>query len=399
MVYSPVLITGYGSVSALGACEAQVRASYSSAASAVVLQEIAGRETYIAPLHSTGEEELGALLAHKPHYRDLDRCTLLAIVAARKAFRLSSWQHEGAHCGVTFGSSRGATSSFEHFHRSYLEHPRGQVSPRSSPTTTLGNISSWVAQDLELAGAAFSHSSTCSSAAHSIANAVAWIRAGMADCFLAGGSEAALTGFTVAQMQTLGIYSDSIEQGYACRPCARNPRNTFVLGEGAACFALEQEDRARAGGRFEKALARVDAIGLAMEELTSPTSISNEADCLAHAMRSALAAADTHDIDALILHAPGTLRGDEAELLAVRSVFGENPPLLLSNKCFLGHTLGASGALSLEYALLLLKGLPPSLPDYARRFDSKIPRRISKVMVNSAGFGGNAASLIVSAMN
>ena len=80
------------------------------------------------------------------------------------------------------------------------------MTPLVSPTTTLGNISSWVAYDLGVKGATLSHSITCSTACTGL-NACAWLKGGMAKRFLVGGSEAPLTDFTVAQMRSLGIYS------------------------------------------------------------------------------------------------------------------------------------------------------------------------------------------------
>ncbi|MBN8548026.1 MAG: hypothetical protein J0M12_01790 [Deltaproteobacteria bacterium] len=390
-----IVIAGYGSLSALGADAATVRAAYENGKVGVRLTAIGESPVYAAALDSIGESQVTKLLEERHEYRSLDRSALLAVLCARSALASSGWSVDGGHCGVSFGSSRGATGLFEYYHRRFLEAPSSALSPRASPTTTLGNISSWVAQDLGLSGACLSHSSTCSSAVHSLANAVAWIRAGMADRFLAGGSEAALTPFTIAQMQALGIYSRDELEGCACRPAAQSAKNTFVLGEGAACFALEKESTYRARTAVAGPLLTLESIGVAMEPLTSPTSISSEADCIEKTMREALKSAEVEQVDALILHAPGTIQGDEAELRAVRKVFSKSIPDLYSNKWVLGHTLGASGALSLELALLLLQGLEPCNPPYPNSLGRRRARPVRRVLVNSAGFGGNAASLIV----
>ena len=55
--------------------------------------------------------------------------------------------------GVNIGSSRGATQLFEKYHQYFLYKPGKRMSPLVSPTTTLGNIASWVAYDLGLDGA------------------------------------------------------------------------------------------------------------------------------------------------------------------------------------------------------------------------------------------------------
>ena len=78
---------------------------------------------------------------------------------------------------------------------------------------------------------------------------------------------------------------------------------------------------------------------------------------------------------------------------AIEAVFGKNKPLLTGNKWKIGHTFGASGALSLEMALLMLKHNQfihiPYLPK------KKLQKPIQKILINSAGFGGTAFSILV----
>jgi hypothetical protein len=64
-----------------------------------------------------------------------------------------------------------------------------------APTTTLGNISSWVAHDLQSSGPEISHSITCSTALHAVLNGVAWLKSGMVDKFWLVGGEAPLTDY------------------------------------------------------------------------------------------------------------------------------------------------------------------------------------------------------------
>src|SRR3546814_15076224 len=84
-------------------------------------------------------------------------------------------------------------------------------------------------------------SDLCSTALHAVINAVAWLRAGLCTRFIAGGSEASLTPFTLAQMKALKVYS-SLDDPYPCRSMdPEKMRNTLILGEGAASFCLEAE--------------------------------------------------------------------------------------------------------------------------------------------------------------
>jgi len=113
-------------------------------------------------------------------------------------------------------------------------------------------------------------------------------------------------------------------------------------------------------------------------------------------MRMALGEFLPDEIDAIVMHAPGTIQGDMSEYQAIQGVFGKNLPLLTTNKWLLGHTFGASGMLSIEMAILMLKHQKfiPS-PFY----DQKQKGPLKYIMVNAVGFGGNAVSILLKAPN
>ena len=395
MVHQEIFIRGMGSISPLGASSDEAWKAYQSPASCIRYQELNGCLTPVAPLPESAASRLTELRQEKEPYQGLDRSVAMAMYASRQALAQSGWSSH-RDIGINIGSSRGATSLFETFHDFFLSHAHNRVPTLTSPLTTLGNLSSWVAQDLQSQGVTISHSVTCSTALHGLANAMAWLRSGMASRFLVGGTEAPLTAFTVAQMKALRIYSDRTEGSYPSRPLAKDAlRNSMVLGEGAAVFCL---DRPMGPDRAEEnpPLAVVDSVGYANEKLSHNASLSEEGECLYDSMRMALEGLQgKKEVDAIILHAPGTLKGDRSELTAVRRLFAGRLPYLLSNKWKIGHTLGASGALSLELAILMLHH-QISLPfPYPVLLDTN-PREIKTVMVNASGFGGNAASVILS---
>jgi 3-oxoacyl-(acyl-carrier-protein) synthase len=242
---------------------------------------------------------------------------------------------------------------------------------------------------LQSQGPEISHSITCSTALHALLNGVAWLKAGMADKFLVGGSEAPLTDFTIAQMHALKIYSNSNENSeYPNRALDLNKKkNTLILGEGAAVCCLEI-------GKKENALAFIEGIGYATEILEHNVSVSAEATCFQKSMKMALGNINLSEVDAIVMHAPGTIKGDLTEYKAIQKVFGENLPLLTTNKWKIGHTFGASGMLSIEMAIMMLQhnqfiGVP-----FAKAQIQKKP--LKKIMVNAVGFGGNAVSILLS---
>ena len=99
------------------------------------------------------------------------------------------------------------------------------------------------------------------------------------------------------------------------------------------------------------------------------------------------------EVDAIVMHAPGTVKGDQSEYKAIQKIFGATLPLLTTNKWKLGHTFGASGMLSVELALLMLQhqtfiGVPFTLSQ-----THETPLR--KILINAVGFGGNAVSVLI----
>jgi 3-oxoacyl-(acyl-carrier-protein) synthase len=324
----------------------------------------------------------------------------MAVFAARQACEVADWSFSDDHStAVNVGCSRGATGTLESFHSEFLRSTSERSAVLCSPLTTGGTISSAVIQSLlgfaeQSEAFGFSHSATCSSALLAIGNAMAWLSSGMCSRFVAGGAEAPLTRFTVAQMRALRIYAENNTPRPPCRPLAREEKvgAGMVLGEGAAVFTLERRSALRSR---VPALATVLGFGSSSERLSSPTGISPDGANFRRAMRGALRGV-TGDrvVDLVILHAPGTSQGDQAELAAVREVFGSSFPMIVSNKWQVGHTLGASGALSLEYALQILQGGSISSFPYAVQYGD-FDRPARTIMINSAGFGGNAVSLLV----
>lgn len=379
-----ISITALSSISPLGNNPKTIWENYQHPKTCFSEQFLDHQKTWVAALDSASQQEVLALQQTDIKYKSLDKSVLYAMVAARKAMAQAGWE-KGGSFGINIGSSRGATDLFEKHFQEYLT--TGKAQTLASPTTTLGNISSWVAHDLQSTGPEISHSITCSTALHALLNGVAWLRAGMANQFLVGGSEAPLTDFTIGQMRALKIYTQNKEV-YPNRALDLDKKqNTMVLGEGAAVCCLEL-------GKKENALAFIEGIGYATEILEHNISISAEAICFQKSMTMALQNTPLSEVDAIVMHAPGTIKGDLTEYRAIEKLFGNNLPLLTTNKWKIGHTFGASGILSVEMAILMLQHKQfISTPFFNQNSDS---RNIRKVLVNAVGFGGNAVSVLLS---
>ncbi len=380
-----ISIISQSSISALGSQPDEIWNSYLNDSSCISKETINNELVNVSKLSKKIQNEIEVLKTSDSKYKSLDNSVLYAILVARNAVKIAGW-NENDVFGINIGSSRGATALFESYHEEFLK--TNKVSLLASPTTTLGNISSWVANDLKSQGPDISHSITCSTAFHAILNGIAWINAGFANKFLVGGSEAAITPFTIAQMKALKIYSRIMDSDYPCLALDLDKKeNTMVIGEAASVICLEN-------GIKENAIAVIEGIGYATEILEHNISISTEADCFQKSMRMALEDISLEDIDVIVMHAPGTIKGDLSEYKAIQSIFGSKLPLLTSNKWKVGHTFATSGMLSLELAILMLQkqefiGIP-----YVNSQSKKA--KINKILINAVGFGGNAVSILIS---
>ncbi|RNC88371.1 MAG: beta-ketoacyl synthase [Winogradskyella sp.] len=337
----------------------------------------------VAELPLNAKQEIEKLRHSNSKYKQLDKSVLFAIFAARHAVKQAGWASQDDF-GVNIGSSRGATGLFEKYFESFLTEHRAET--LSSPTTTLGNISSWVAHDLQTKGPEISHSITCSTALHAMLNGIAWINANMCNKFLVGGSEAPLTSFTIAQMQALKIYARTNDE-LPCKALDFNKsENTMILSEAASIACLEL-------GKKDNALAYIDGFGYGTELLEHNASLSADAECFQRSMTMALGDSNPEDIDIIVTHTPGTIKGDLAEYTAIKQIFCNKIPTLTTNKAQVGHSLGASGMLSIEMAILMLNHQKFIDIPY---LEQSRPKKISKIMINAVGFGGNAVSIILS---
>lgn len=359
-------------------------------------------DTPIFPLADSAKERVETI-RRSASFGRLDRVSLLGIAAARETF--SSLKEMGFDLNsigcVVLGSSRGATETLE---RSFDNFNSSKpLSALTSPVTTAGNISSSVAQDLigalnntqdESDVVSINTSMTCSSASHALLVARAFVLSGMTRAAIFGGAEACLTPYTIAQLKALRIYSE-YRDSWPCRALDISPSslNSVVLGEGsgtAVLIRIEEGDSAFPGD------LELLGVGWAMEEIPSPTGISEDGAAFERAMRLALKGLSGSDtIAGVVMHAPGSQRGDRAEIAAIERVFGEIP--VYSTKHLTGHTYGAAPMLNLSLGKALLDGLEWGQAPYQSQSMGRFCGHNggNVILVNSAGFGGNAVSVAI----
>jgi len=379
MLKQPVYIHSLASISALGSSKEEIWKNYLHP-KALFSTLKANEKNYLVSKLSIEDNAYLTKIAIESKYKHVDKTVLLGLAVARKA--ISQIGIEMPDLGVNFSSSRGATSLFEHYFEEF--YTTKKVTTYTSPATTLGNISSWIAHDLQTRGPELSHSITCSSGLHGVLNAIAWLQSGLSPSFIVGASESPLTPFTLAQLEALKVYIQE-KNDLPCRALDfEKTKNSMVLGEGAVAMVLSLTN--------SNVLAKITGIGYATEVLSSATSISADALCFQKSMKMAIGDLPLESIDGIVMHAPGTILGDQSEREAIVKVFGKQQPLLTSNKWKVGHTFATSGLLSIELAILMLeKQQFISSPFYLQ----EMKKPLQKILVNAVGFGGNAVSILI----
>jgi 3-oxoacyl-[acyl-carrier-protein] synthase-1 len=233
-----------------------------------------------------------------------------------------------------------------------------------------------------------------------VAEAAAAIRAGEADRAIAIGHDAPFEPETLFHYQRLGLLSPE-----TIRPFDRE-RSGTVFGEGAASVMLETAADAQA--RQAANLGEFLGSGCATEA-TGVLDIRPDGDGLSRAIRLALADAgiSPEAVGMIVAHGNGTRASDASEALAIRRVFGEDPPPVTGFKWAYGHLIAASGILDLVLTLTALRhrvipGIPTLNtvdPNFAPFPVSAAPQnpRSDIALVVCRGFGGMNVALLVRA--
>lgn len=307
---------------------------------------------------------------------------------------------ESGRCGVAYGSCSGSVRAHLDLYSMFASNEVKNVTSgtyiKLMPQTTACNLS----VHYRTHGRLVPTGTACTSGSLAIGNAYELIKYGLQDVMLAGGAEE-FSPTQVAVFDTL--YATSIRNDAPKTTPAPydKDRDGLVVGEGAATLVLEEYERAKARG------ANILAEVVGFFENTDGTHVTNPnrdtmAACLAGALADAELSADA--IGYVNGHGTATKAGDIAETTATYDVFARAVPIS-STKSYIGHTLGACGAIEAEMAISMMNDgwFHPTLnlrtpdPECApldyiagegRAIDTEY------VMSNNFAFGGVNTSLI-----
>jgi len=343
--------------------------------------------------------------------RKMDLFSQFAMIAADQAVIDANLTQVGIdpdRVGVIWGSGIGGLRTFQ---EECIAFAHGGGVPRFNPFFIPKMIADISAGHISIKygfrGPNFVTVSACASATNALIDSFNYIRLGMADVIMSGGSEAAVTeagmgGFNA--LKALSERNDSPET--ASRPFDKD-RDGFVLGEGSAAIVLEEYEHAKARGA--KIYAEMIGGGMSADayHITAP---HPEGLGALNVMKNVIrdARINPTEVDYVNVHGTSTPLGDLSEVKAIQEVFGEHAYKLniSSTKSMTGHLLGAAGAIESVAAILAIQNnlVPPTINHFTddENFDPKLnftfnkaqTREVNVALSNTFGFGGHNTSVI-----
>jgi 3-oxoacyl-[acyl-carrier-protein] synthase II len=340
--------------------------------------------------------------------RRMDRCTHLALAAARQAESDSALDVEALaeRVGVAVGTAMGGVESFEESVAQLNDRGPERLSPFRIVQIIPNLSAGWISIELGTRGPLLTESTACAASSMSIGDGLDAIRLGRAEVMFCGGTEAPVTKIGVAGFASMRATSRRNDDPQRASRPFDGDRDGFVIGEAAAMIVLEELEHAQARGA--NIYAELLGYGLSSDagHVSDPDPTGANP---ARAMRMAFADAgiDAEDVGYVNAHGTSTPAGDAGETRVLKLALGLDKSYrtpVSSTKGATGHSLGAAGAVEAIFTVLALhRGeLPPTLnqttPDPACDLDYIANEaRLEQAEIgvsNSFGFGGHNSSLV-----
>ncbi len=337
--------------------------------------------------------------------RETDPFMHYALIAANEAIEKSGLPtHTDERIGIVMSSALNGITTISETQNECTSKGVYKVSPRFVPKV-LGNIAaSQIAIYHGIKGPSLTLNTACSSGVDAIGTAAMLIRAGEAEAMLAVGADSTICPVMISGLaMSRALSTSNDDPDHACKPFDLN-RNGFVIGEGAGALVVETESHAKARG----AQILAELLGYDSNtdgyHVTSPAPDGNGAiSCMERSIAKAgLTPADIQYINA---HGTATKVGDSIEVIAIKSVFGDNIPYVSSTKAATGHMMAGGGITETIACIQAVREdiIPATLNYETPDPECDIPLVVNKAlktevnaaMSNAFGFGGQNASVIV----
>lgn len=334
-------------------------------------------------------------------------CANEAIQSSKINWPVFDKSRVGIYVGITEHGN--VETEDEVFNISQFNYDVKYWSHHHNPRTVANNPAGEISINLQVTGPHYTIGAACAAGNAGIIQAAQMLRLGEVDFALAGGvSESCRTFGIFASFKSQNALAEHQDPNKACRPFDQN-RNGIVVSEGGCIYSLERlEDALNRGAPIIAEIA-----GYCINSDATDPVLPNpqrQAECISLALKKAHLSPS--DIDIVSTHATATQMGDSQECDAIRSIFGNSTNTHINNtKSFIGHTMGAAGALELAgnlpsfqdnhiHPTINVDKLDPScnLNNLVLNRAIKV-RKVDSILNNSFGMLGINSVLIVKKYN
>jgi 3-oxoacyl-[acyl-carrier-protein] synthase II len=318
--------------------------------------------------------------ARVPGLENSDRALALALACARAALEHAKWPEANLNdpeTALIVGTSKGPIES-------WLRGPAPELT--SGLSQTAGTLSSALGFGI---GPRLTYSAACASGLHALIRAAMMLQCGEARRALVVAVEASVHPLFIASFERLGVLAPA---AFGCRPFDRSRRG-FLMSEAAAAICLERSDDANG-----RAIVNVDRFAWGGDGVHLVAGDPTGAN-LKRLLKNVI---DGREVDLVHAHGTGTIINDPVELAALKStiISSANAPWIYSHKGALGHSLGASGLVSVVLNCLMhgrgqipanIRTRDPLPVERLRIHQEIVETRIQRSLVIATGFGGPTA--------
>lgn len=396
-----IFVTGIGIISAIGNNATETTQSFIRAKSGICpirYLSTSNKNLLVGEVKQTNEE-MKRFLGISQSTPSI-RTALMGMIAVEEAIRSAMLDKKTMSDSMSVlinGTTVGGMDKVEDFYTDFIEN---DTKNEYIHMQHCGTCSEMIADYHRCFKKINTISTACSSAANAILSGAEMLRQAEADIVVAGGSEC-ITRFHLNGFNSLMIIDES-----PCRPFDAM-RQGLNLGEGAAFVILETEEHFNKRAVQSKPLAEFKG-GANVCEAYHQTASSPNGNGAFKAMKVALKNANLQpsDIDYINAHGTGTQNNDLSEGIAIQRLWGNEIPYVSSTKSFTGHTTSAAGGVEAVISILALQN---SIVPQNINFENPMPElnflpvvektqnvKLTNVISNSFGFGGNDTSLIFS---
>jgi 3-oxoacyl-[acyl-carrier-protein] synthase II len=401
-----IVITGIGLTSPNGNSLAEYRAALLSGVSGVRPYSIRYVGDTLAGVCNFDEHRHQS----KKDRRRGTRAGSISIYCAREAVLDSGLEWEnidrsrvGVYLGVTEHGNVETENEINEI-KGY-DYDTSVWSHHHNPRTVANNPAGEITLNMGITGPHYTIGAACAAGNAGLIQGTQMLRLGECDLAICGGVSESIHTFGIfAGFASQGALATHEDPTKASRPFDKN-RNGIVVSEGGCLYILERyEDACRRGAKIYGEIA-----GYAMNSDASDFVLPNpteQARCVQMALEKARL--EPNDIGIVSTHATATGAGDIQECTALRNVFADSPDVLVNNtKSFIGHAMGAAGALELAgnlpaftdgvaHATINVDELDPAcaLPGLVLN-QPRDGQAITSILNNSFGMLGINSTLIV----